>query len=84
MAGDRRRRSDGSVQLLQSIGDRDPPLRWTSQGDRGQANAINKGLAIAKGDIVAWLNCDDLYCPTGSLHCKTLCTIRPAHQKEIV
>ncbi|MGD0540305.1 MAG: glycosyltransferase family 2 protein [Tepidisphaeraceae bacterium] len=58
--------SDGSVQLLQSISDGDPRLRWSSQGDRGQANAINKGLAMAKGDIVAWLNCDDEYAP-GSL-----------------
>ncbi|MGD0461440.1 MAG: glycosyltransferase family 2 protein [Tepidisphaeraceae bacterium] len=58
--------SDGSVQLLQSVSDSDPRLQWISQSDRGQTHAINKGLAMAKGDIVAWINCDDLYAP-GSL-----------------
>ena len=53
--------TDGTVEFLRGLND--PRLRWTSEADRGQSHAINKGLALAAGDVVAWLNTDDVYTP---------------------
>ena len=53
--------TDGTKDLLASL--HDPRLTWSSEPDRGQSHAINKGLAMADGDVVAWLNSDDLYKP---------------------
>ena len=36
---------------------------WVSEPDRGQSHAINKGMAIATGEILTWLNSDDWYLP---------------------
>ncbi|MCZ7547071.1 MAG: glycosyltransferase [Anaerolineae bacterium] len=50
--------TDGSVDILRSYGAR---IRWTSAPDRGPADAINHGWATSQGDILAWLNADDLW-----------------------
>ena len=53
--------TDGSVEILKKYGDK---LRWVSESDNGQSEAINKGLRMAKGEILAWLcGVDDLYKP---------------------
>jgi glycosyltransferase involved in cell wall biosynthesis len=51
--------TDGTVELLEARGD--PRLRWISEPDRGQTHAVNKGLAMARGDVLGWLNGDDAY-----------------------
>jgi glycosyltransferase involved in cell wall biosynthesis len=53
--------TDGTVDILRRI--HDPRMTWISEADRGQSDAINKGMRRANGDILAWLNSDDAYLP---------------------
>jgi len=52
--------TDESVEILKSYGNK---LRWVSEPDNGQSDALNKGLVMATGDVIGWLNSDDLYEP---------------------
>ncbi len=52
--------TDGTREILEEYGDR---VTWMSEGDCGQGDAVNKGLLRTKGEIIGWLNSDDLYYP---------------------
>jgi glycosyltransferase involved in cell wall biosynthesis len=51
--------TDGTLELL----GRYPHLVTVSEPDEGQADALDKGFRLANGEILAWLNSDDLYLP---------------------
>ena len=53
--------TDGSQEILDRY--RDRMAHCISEPDQGQADAINKGFRLTRGDIVAWLNSDDVYMP---------------------
>ena len=52
--------NDGTIEILRKYEDR---LRWISEQDNGQSHAINKGFRIARGEIISWINSDDIYEP---------------------
>ena len=53
--------TDGSLEIIKNYQHR--LTSWCSEPDQGQADAIRKGFERATGDILCWLNSDDLFLP---------------------
>jgi len=51
---------DGTIDILNEYNER---IKWISGKDEGQSDAVNKGLALSSGEIIGWLNSDDIYYP---------------------
>ena len=54
---------DGTVTIIKQYAEKYPHIRWISEADQGQSDAMNKGLDMAKGNIISFLNVDDYYEP---------------------
>lgn len=56
--------TDGSVEILQEYSQTNPGLlRFESRPDGGHHHGVNKGIFNTSGDIIAWINSDDIYLP---------------------
>jgi glycosyltransferase involved in cell wall biosynthesis len=55
--------TDGTLEVIERYAERHPHIRWVSEKDKGQSDALNKGISMARGEILAVLNVDDFYEP---------------------
>lgn len=60
--------SDDTIQIVKELESRyDGRLKWISEKDKGIYDAMNKGIALASGDVIGILNSDDFYTSQGVL-----------------
>jgi len=55
--------TDGTLDIIMEYAGRDRRIRWISEPDEGIADAFNKGIALARGEIIGIINSDDTYLP---------------------
>jgi glycosyltransferase involved in cell wall biosynthesis len=55
--------TDGTVEMIDDYARKYSHIRWISEPDQGQSDAMNKGIGMARGEIISFLNVDDFYAP---------------------
>jgi len=60
--------SDNTAEILKKY-DKEYNLKWISEPDKGQSDAVNKGFERADGQIIGWLNSDDVYVDRHAISC---------------
>lgn len=53
--------TDGTVEVIKKYSDLYPHIRFISEKDKGQSEAMNKGISLAKGEFITFLNVDDFF-----------------------
>jgi len=53
--------NDGTVEIIKKFAEKYSYIRWESKKDKGQLDAINKGLGKATGEVLTFINADDVY-----------------------
>jgi glycosyltransferase involved in cell wall biosynthesis len=53
--------TDGTKEVIAQYAKNHPSIRWVSEKDKGQSDAMNKGITLAKGKYISFLNVDDYY-----------------------
>lgn len=53
--------TDGTAEVIKRYAEKYPHIRWISENDNGQSDAMNKGIRMAEGSIIGFLNYDDYY-----------------------
>ena len=55
--------TDGTVAIIEKYAQQYSYINWVSEKDKGQSDAMNKGVLLAKGEFISFLNVDDFYSP---------------------
>lgn len=55
--------TDGTVEIIREYAGKFPHIKWISEKDNGQSDAMNKGISMAGGKVLSFLNADDYYEP---------------------
>ncbi len=69
--------TDGTLDIIRDHAAKDRRIRWISEPDEGIADAFNKGIALASGEIVGIINSDDTYAPGALRAVADACAAHP-------